>query len=511
MKNLFLITLTILLFSSQIYADVLTVGTTGDYQSISSAVNAASDNDTIYLQNGIYHETIATSKILNFKGESKNSVIWSAFIEPSGSPEWSKTSGYDNVYEANVSEIVSSGTVCAIIDENGRGIYNAVDSISEVDELPGQHYTTGNKIYVRCPDDASPSTHTLWFSTTTYQNILTLKTGGSISITDITFLGATQSALYISDTATDLGTINIDNCNIFSCASGLIIKTSDGNVGGDLNITRCRVMYSIYPVYDIDYSVHTTEDGDSHFYKGTSLSLTNLENIVITASEIQYSRSGIMAYNVHNFTISSCTLANFTVHPIEFGEPAGANAVYTIENSIFAGHGSTIYTPGIYITDESNDGFRYNFYNNIFYPGEASKQIFDPTESPSDTANISDVQIYWYNNISFSDWITVNFNGSLNSNNIHMDENYYSVGNSSDILRLNNVSYTLSEWQNYTDSNGWSQDSNSSYFATPEELQDYLYTNNGRNISSSFDESVISFQDVINIPMAPKNFRAITP
>lgn len=50
---------------------------TGDYTTITAAVNDAKDGDIIYIKNGEYNEAVdCRTKFLNFKGESKNKVIW---------------------------------------------------------------------------------------------------------------------------------------------------------------------------------------------------------------------------------------------------------------------------------------------------------------------------------------------------------------------------------------------------------------------------------------------------
>lgn len=49
----------------------------GDYTTIAAAVADASDGNIIYIKNGIYEESIdCRTKFLNFKGESKDKVIW---------------------------------------------------------------------------------------------------------------------------------------------------------------------------------------------------------------------------------------------------------------------------------------------------------------------------------------------------------------------------------------------------------------------------------------------------
>jgi hypothetical protein len=57
--------------------NVLVVGTTGQYQTIASAVSAASNGDIIFIQRGVYEEHVQNrDKVLHIIGESKEEVIW---------------------------------------------------------------------------------------------------------------------------------------------------------------------------------------------------------------------------------------------------------------------------------------------------------------------------------------------------------------------------------------------------------------------------------------------------
>jgi len=423
--------------------DVRCVGLTTEYNTIQSAVNAASDGDLIYIFNGIYHEAISTSKELDFKGESKEGVIWSSLYEAVGSPNWIKTQGYSNVYDCDSTEVVSSGTVAYIIDEDSRGKYKQVSSVAEVDETPGTHYTTNGRIYVRTPDDQSPATHSIWYTTQDYEDTLYLTSSGDVS--NITFFGASQYGLWIRDTAVNLGTVNIENCDFYAC--GLSVTTYDSNIGGNVNIDDTKIMYSITPVYDIDYPVHYDEDGNYHTYRGSGLTLSHIDTVTITDSSIQFARTGIGFNYGNELTVKRCKFTDFVVHPLELGHP---NSKYTFENSIFAGHGSTIYTPGSHITSEANDGYSYHFYNNVFYPGELNKQIFNPTEEPANPINIDEVEVYFYNNLVVHDYLTLVFSAGIPSDNIYMDNNFYANGHNGDIVRYGGVSKTLAEWQSDT-------------------------------------------------------------
>lgn len=272
----------------------LIVGPHGFYSTITSAVNASSDNDTVFLQNGVYRETISTSKNISFLGESETGVIWTTYAPATGNPQWLKTDSYDHVFQCGLYDAVTT-ELTGIIDEDRRGTYKRVNSISEVDQTPGTYYASGGTLFVRSPDNGSPAGHGLMFSEVApYTNTLYFNGSSPGSISNITFVGSSQYAIHIKNAAEDLGNIDISNITVICSPTGAIrIEASDSAVGGTISIGSSTFQYNISPVYDTDYPVHTDEDGNNHPYSGSHLSFDHLNSITISDSVMAYTRNGI--------------------------------------------------------------------------------------------------------------------------------------------------------------------------------------------------------------------------
>ena len=461
----------------------LAVGVAETYTTITAAVAAASNNDTITIENGTYNESVSTSLLgLTFTGESEVGVIWTSMVVATGSPSWSKTGGYNYIYEATRTDIAANPIDDGgIVDDNYTGQYELRASLAHVDALPGTFYESGATIYVHTSDDASPASHTMWYeSDNAYQNILTVD--GGTTVQNITFIGATQHGVSITDAIADIGTVTIDNCT-FKATTGGVVGTVTGGTAGTLNITNSNFLYNLRPTYDPDYAVFTDALSTNHPYIGSSIGTANFATVNVEDNVIRYTRAATEDTESTNYNLRRNTVTDICVHPHYHN--LAATSTLTIENSIFSMYGSTSGIRGA----GSTAGSIIYVLNNTVYAGENStigggeKRWFACCDSAPANAPSA---VYIYNNIFLRDKdgdtnnaIPVNLNDIVLSA-INMDYNYYSYGRvvggeNDNYVTFGSTNYTLAEWIAYTDGQADPKSVNGTFEATPSNLYLSVY------------------------------------
>lgn len=477
-------------------AKTLTVGTSGTYATIAAAVQAASENDTIFIQNGVYHEGISTSKSgLHFQGESVEGVIWTSMAEAVGNPVWTKTPGYGNVYQCTASAALS-GTVIGIVDDKYTGMYRRKGSLSDVDAIPGTLYSSGGLLYVHTSDGQSPNEHTLWYTSNAYGNTAYL-TGGNYWFTNIQFIGATQFGIWIRSTSSKIGANTIENC-LFRCVAaasvnggvGVMCQVSDGPAGS-LIVKDAAFLYNCSPVYDPNYSIFTDAHGALHPYQGTGIDTNSLADVEIEGCRFQFARQATGDGNSRNIRINRCLVTDISVHPHMHN--MASNLTLRIENSIYSMYGSTTGPR----SGNSSPGFTIYLINNTVYAGEnpvlgsSDKMWFSATDS---STTVLPAAVYIYNNMFIRDKDAMSNNGqpldltSVPLDRINMDNNYYCYGQgvpaqvNDNFIRYGGQNFTLQEWKTYTSGRGQPKDQQSLYENNPDnvklEVADYRDTRN---------------------------------
>jgi len=112
--------------------NTLYVGGTGpgNYSTIQSAINDASDGDTVFVYNGIYYENIEVDKSINLKGEDRNStIIYTWDCEPiiKITADWVNFSSFTlNGGVGSSNGILISSNYNTILDNNISSYYNGI-------------------------------------------------------------------------------------------------------------------------------------------------------------------------------------------------------------------------------------------------------------------------------------------------------------------------------------------------------------------------------------------------
>jgi len=113
------------------------------FLTISAAYSKMKDNDTLMIAEGNYFRSLPSymNKSINLIGETNNVNIIMA-----DNPNWSKVSGYNNVYSFNRSSTDS------VINLSDGSTLDKVENISDVDAKKGTWYTDGTKVYINTYD-----------------------------------------------------------------------------------------------------------------------------------------------------------------------------------------------------------------------------------------------------------------------------------------------------------------------------------------------------------------------
>ena len=471
----------------------LAVGVAETYTTITAAVAAASNNDTITIENGTYHEVINTALLgLTFTGESRAGVIWTGMDVATGSPSWSKTGGYTNIYEATATDIAANPVDDrGIVDDNRTGNYKLQADLATTDAIPGSFFLSGGTIYVHTSDGASPATHTMWYeSDEAWEDILTVD--GGTTVQNITFVGATQFGIRILDSVADIGTITIDNCEFRALYAGIWAVVT-GGTAGTLNVTNSNFLYVVNPTYDPNYSIFTNALGATHPYEGLGVYGEYLDTVNVEDNVFRFLREGTNDTGSTNFNIRRNIVTDISVHPHMHNLVNGATL--RMENGIYSMWGSTNGPRSGNAATAA--GFTMYVINNTVYPGEntvngiADRQWL--TGSDSSAVKVP-TAIYVYNNVFLKD-------KDGNSNNaqpfefnnialdtINMDNNVYGYtsvegGTNENFVRFQTTNYTIAEWIAYTDGQADPKSVSAVYETVPADL--YL--------------SVLDFSDTENV------------
>ena len=416
-----------------------------------------------------------------------------------GSPVWSKAGGYSKIYQTSLSA-VASGTVKGIVDDKYTGVYKESNSLSYVDSIPGTFYSSGGVLYLHPSDENSPDIHTFWYTTESYGRIINV--GGSAIFENITFIGATEYGINVSDDSSNIGTVTVTNCNFRAFASSatgvnggtaINVKTTDNTAAGTVNISKCDFLYNTSPTYDSNYSIFIDALGTVHPYQGQGIATSYLSTVNVEDNRFRYMRVGTDDTNSTNYNLRRNRVFDIGVHPHMHN--IASSATLRIENSVYSMYGSTTGPRAGY----SSAGFKIYLINNTVYAGENSvigsgdKMWFSATDS-SPTVTPSEVHIY--NNFFIRDKDAQGNGGipleleNLTLNKIFIDNNLYSYGRvnggeTGRFIRFGGTNYTLADWKAYTIGQGDSKDVNSIYEIVPANIKiavfDYKNTGN-RNI-----------------------------
>ena len=114
------------------------------FLTISAAYSKMKDNDTLIIAEGNYFRSLPSyiNKSINLIGETNNVNIIMA-----DKPNWTKESGYNNVYSFNRSSTDS------VINLSYGFTLKKVNSIPEVEAQKGAWYTNGTKVYINTFDN----------------------------------------------------------------------------------------------------------------------------------------------------------------------------------------------------------------------------------------------------------------------------------------------------------------------------------------------------------------------
>lgn len=486
-KNMlaFAVSIVCIAHTTPLWAATITVGPSGDQSTISAAISVASSGDTITIQNGVYMETVSTTKTgLTITGESRSGVIWTGMSLPVGAPSWSKTSGYTSIYQTT-SSLVAESDVVGIVDDMFTGMYRRKANLTDVDAIPGTLFTTGGILYVHTSDNNSPTDHTLWYTTNAYLDIFRI--GGGVNISNITFVGATEYGLWIRGTTADIGTNTVTNCVFRAFGSSTAVggaaiaaNVTGGGTAGTLTVSNSDFLYNVSPTYDSNYSIFTDAQGSIHTYQGAGVSTNYFNTVNIEDSVFRYAREVTSDAGTVNFNIRRSIMTDIAVHP-SMHNMASYNTL-RIENCIYSMYGSTTGPRA----SSSSAGFVIYLINNTIYTGEnpqngsSDKMWFSATDSSA--TNVPSA-VYIYNNLFIRDMDASGNNGvplelyNMTLDKINMDNNVFTYGRTGgsslnyNFVRFGGSNYTLSEWQTYTTNQGNAKDASSLYLSDPTDMK----------------------------------------
>lgn len=299
-----------------IYDAIVDAKGTGDYTSLSAAINSGAI--TIFMRQGIYVETsdIILPNNFDIHGEDKTSVIItfagtpSGFVASAGNPIESTGTVSCTHSETTVTGVGTTFTNLVPYDyiELGRSVHQIV-SIESDTSLTLRYPLRGPSV-TNAPFRAS----TMFTGTLSNMSIamsagslLTLDRTINISINNIGF-GLANKAIHVYDSAQ----YSMSTCVIHNCTTGIHAERS-----AQLNFTQSILKNNGLYGLLIDNCYNIVVDGiNITSTAGDGLHVTSGENVQIMDTASYYNNGNGLMSSTGNINIQSCTFSNNGGHGI---------------------------------------------------------------------------------------------------------------------------------------------------------------------------------------------------
>jgi parallel beta-helix repeat protein len=253
----------VILFSKNATAATITVAKSGgDYFAIQTAIDAASNGDTIYVKNGTYYEHITISKTINLTGEDQNTTIIdgsgtgtiitidyndvkiSNFTIRNGAQAISRTLGMHNnirIMSNIIKNINTTTSYCVFLTGSNNNISS--NTITNITTASSSLYC----VYIEGGSNNNISSNTITNITTTSSNVygIVLASNGN---------NITQNILSDIHGASSYGVVAASYTNITSNTITNITTTAGTNSygiflsGSNNNITLNTITKNVYGV-----------------------------------------------------------------------------------------------------------------------------------------------------------------------------------------------------------------------------------------------------------------------
>lgn len=269
------------------------------FHNLSDAITRYKEFDSaiIRIKGGTYRETVNLDTIGDLRIESmdNNQVFVSGGEILSG---WTKTAGYDNVYQISYSKAIPQTTQDSRkrIFEHGResveipaekyhplqkGLkkvmpYTEITEVTTItlcNSTPGTFFYSGGILYIHTNDSVNPNTSGFSYENAVRPNTTwgTTRTGRKVELNNITFLYSSNDGCHIygrhviRHNVCVFGSasegINDDNCTGYSFGDEVGGAGADAINGHNLNYNLIDIRYRQYAFYYFNVYVHDS-DGD---------------------------------------------------------------------------------------------------------------------------------------------------------------------------------------------------------------------------------------------------------
>lgn len=354
-----------------------------DYEKIQDAINAAKDEDIIYVHNGIYYENVEVNKKLSFQGEERNNTIINGSnignvvnISIDGVIFRDLSITYSGPTYFNAGIYVNSNfntiTGCNIYNNNDSGIYFDKSSNNQITNCNIYsnifygiylHYSNRN-IITNC----NLNSH--------LKNGIELWHSSENQITNCEILSNKDHGIEIS------GLDNIiTNCNILNNLRGIFIGYSDNN-----QITNCDMSNKGYGISLRSSENNTITKCNIYSHNGNGINLAESNNNTMTKLNIYLNNgSGIFLDRASYNLIDDSNISNnhHGIYGPDFSSSNDnkinkciiySNSEYGIyiggsDNNFLSNSSISNNTHGIYYFWPSKNNIIYNcdIYTNIEY------------------------------------------------------------------------------------------------------------------------------------------------
>jgi len=334
----------------------------GNYSTIQSAIDTASDYDTVFVYNGTYYENLVINKTINLIGEDKNTTVIDGgangdvvyvsadgieirrFTIQNSGGSWSDASIQINSNNCTISENIISNNL------NGIWLYHAEGTIISLNIITGNNY---NGVYL------ANSHHNFITGNifSTNLNGIRLNGGNNNTIACNTITSNDFNGIYLFDTCHN--TI-FDNCFI-----------NDG-----INVFNSSYNYVNNNTVNGKPLVYLEQESDIIINNAGQVILINCTNITIENQYLSHTTIGIELWKTNNCLIHESCITNN-----QYGLYLSFSSNNTISGNTIVKNNYGIYLPNwcynnifsgnkIFLND--NYGLRFvlssnnTFYNNYF-------------------------------------------------------------------------------------------------------------------------------------------------
>lgn len=217
--------------------------------SYSAALRAASDGDTIIIQQGVYTRDDPAYAAPNPITKSVNIIAPDGAVFLDGNyMTYTKTQGYTHVYDTD--RTLTSRIIDTSI--SGKFIpYKAVATIQEVDETPGSYYFDTPKVYVHSIDNSNPTGKVI--NCLNYEKFLDINNsngGIKVYIEGITLVGKLNGILIDRTVPGNDLNVCFNNVTAILCGNEETEKDSFMVYGGNVIFSDCKALSSYKDGYN---------------------------------------------------------------------------------------------------------------------------------------------------------------------------------------------------------------------------------------------------------------------